>query len=125
MIAKKSTEWPFAVIALRSKIGGTSLHSAAAFLFDTTDGFAWVEPKYKDPDGAGQHAFHRITATVIARQDGFEFDGPEWTGMIEPYEPNVSQLERIGYGLEWFESLALDLKKERAELKRTLRWDLK
>ena len=125
MIEIVSGKWPFAVVLLRSKGDSFALHSAAAFLFDTPDGFAWVEPKYKDPNGAGQHAFHRVTGTVSPAGDGFEFEGPEWSGKIEPYEPTVAQLESIGSVLEWFESLEVDLKKERRDLKRTLRKDLR
>lgn len=125
MIEKVSEQWPFAVVLLQSKDKSFSIHSPAAFLFDTPDGFAWVAPKYKDPNGAGQHAFHRVMGTVTQAGDGFEFDGPEWSGKIEPYEPTVAQLESIGSALEWFESLELDLKKERRSLKRALGKELK
>jgi len=127
VIEAMTVGWPFAVARLRSKIGPTSISVACAFCFDTPDGFAFVEPSYADPHNTG-HAFHRIVASLEVFDDGFAFDGPEWSGTVECYEPTAQQIREIGGALEWFEGHleqnGIVIADERARIKATLAEDL-
>lgn len=126
MIEETMKGWPFAVVYLKDKIG-TDIAVPATFCYDTPDGFAFVEPGYMDPY-SGRSCFHRIVATVYQDSEAFTFDGPEWSGRVEQYEPTAAQLERIGYALEQFEEAhqeaGLNLDAERERVKGLVGFDL-
>lgn len=125
MIEEITKDWPFAVVAMQFRGRGAIMYAAAALLFDTSEGFAFVTPAYKDPDGAGQHNFHVIEAKLERQSpDVVTFAGPDWSGTIERYEQTVLQLEQIGNALEWFEGLGLDLADERQRIRTVLGPDL-
>lgn len=100
MVETITKAWPFGVAEITGRAG--TIYLAAAFCFDTPDGLAIVTPGYLDPAG-GAHNFHRIAANVRQQAGAIIFEGPEYSGRIERYEPTAEQIERIGDALEWFE----------------------
>lgn len=99
MIDKLTADWEGAVIILRPKDGGAPMVRPAAFVFDWTGGFAWLEPSYADPDGTPAPAWHEVEASVIEEKGGeIVFDGPRYSGDIEWY---VGQME-VAPALDWF-----------------------
>lgn len=100
MIEKLLGTEGYAVARLTNKVTGARIVLGAAHVFDAADGFALVTPDYLSASLAGQNSLHRITATLQA--DG-EFDGPEWAGSLELYEPTAEQLLAVGYALEWYD----------------------
>lgn len=119
-----SSSWPFAVVHLKGHAGDLNLVLAAAFCFDTPDGFAFIEPGYADQNGSGQHNFHRIVASLAPSEQGFTFVGLDWSGSVEQYEPTAQQIAAIGRSLEWLEAhlenLGINVEGERERIRALL-----
>lgn len=117
---------PYALVTLRS--GPDDQHPIvrpAALLYDTPDGFAWIEPGYLDPWGAASPALHFVEAAIEETSDGFVFAGAHWQGTIvfledleaDPYARPLAwyatELERTGKRWsEEHESLRGQVKRE-------------
>lgn len=125
MIEDLLATYPPAVVWLHDKASSRDVPRSAAFVFVTPDGFAYVEPAYLDPYDCA-HRFHRVEAKLTV-SDGrvVSFDGPEWSGRLEPYTGSAAQVEAIGDGLERFPA-ELKLRKGRShdEERERLRWHL-
>lgn len=98
--------WPYAVVYLEADNPDLNHARAAAFVFDTPDGFAFVDPSYIDPYGAS-HCFHRIRCTLDLtdlEMGVIRFAGKGvWSGRIERYDPDSAAHKRIvGEGLDDF-----------------------
>lgn len=111
----------YAVVHMTGTVGAASIVLPVAHAFDTPDGFALITPAYIDPVFAGQNHMHRIVAKVAP--DG-TFEGPEWSGWIELYEPTAQQLTDTDYALEWYgdqlEDKGITVEEERARLRAEL-----
>lgn len=126
MLEQRVAEWPFAVVYMVGKAKGEEHARAAAFVFDTPDGFAFVEPGYLDPFDAG-HRFHRIACTLDeseADSGVIGFRGALWQGRLERYDPESAEHVRaVGLALTEFEAYLAErhkgatLDEERAELR--------
>lgn len=130
MVEEIVATWPFAVVYLNGKAKGQDHARAAAFVFDTPDGFAFVEPGYLDPFDAG-HRFHRIVCTFKGRvydpagvPEQVAFAGPTWEGRLERYDAgNAEHVRAVGLALDGFAEYLAErhkgatLEEERAELR--------
>lgn len=88
----------------------------AVMLFDTSFGFAWIEPAYLSPDDFGSGLGHRIPCTLTRTEDGFEFSGPMFFGSITSGKGDPAIEEAHA---EWKRrriSLAVEREKFRADL---------
>ncbi len=68
----------------------------AAFVYPAPGGFAWVEPSYADPYGAGSPALHVRYGTIEPRHRGFVCRGGGKLIAVEPY------IDDDDLPLEWF-----------------------
>jgi hypothetical protein len=59
-------------------------------VFDTPDGFAWVEPSYADPAGASSPGFHRRTAADLE------------SGEVQVLLYRAGDRDLVGDALDWF-----------------------
>jgi hypothetical protein len=48
----------------------------ALFVYPTAQGFAWIEPSYRDPHRSGQ-ALHVARGSLTMHADGFSCEGPD------------------------------------------------
>lgn len=123
--------WPFAVVHLRAKDGTQSLSAPAAFVFETPDGFAFIEPGYLDPHNASNR-LHRIVCAlrdVVPEDVAVLFDGPVWEGHLERYTGAAAQRERVSETLDWFQGALVPMAgrtvdEERESLRGSLRAEL-
>ena len=130
MLEERVAQWPFAVVYMEGKAEGEEHARAAAFVFDTPDGFAFVEPGYLDPFDAG-HRFHRVVCTfkgsvygANGQPEQIAFEGPQWKGRLERYDvDNPEHVRAVGLALDGFESYVAErhkgatLEEERAALR--------
>lgn len=91
-----TASWRGALILITDASG--SAWRPAAFVFDTEGGFAWVEPSYADPAGAGSPALHVRDWPRIGERT-FEQGGMRIE--ILPYTPGLDT-DLVGDALEWF-----------------------
>ena len=92
--------WPLSVVWLEDVQTGLDYVRPGAFVFETRDGFAFVEAGYLDPNDAG-HRFRRVVCALDASDadaDVVRFSGPEYTGRIERYRGTAAQNARVGDG---------------------------
>lgn len=91
--------WPYAIVHLENKLSGLRVDAPAALVFDTPDGFAFLEPGYLDPYNA-ENRLHRIVCRVGSVNDGdaepleLTFAGPEWEGHLRRYVGGEPALDR-------------------------------
>jgi hypothetical protein len=84
---------------------GKRMYRPACFLFDTADGFAWIEPSYFDPPVSAP-AIHEVTggawsfsADVVGFEGRIGADAVE--GDMQPYRPEIDG-PVIGEALDWW-----------------------
>lgn len=125
--------WPLSVIYLKSRVHGSEVVQAGAFVFDVPDGFAFMHPAYLDPWNAMQR-FHRVEAVLLDVEvqglPGFAFQGVEWGGHIERYVSSEAQDARVGGDFAEFPQVLLrdtgrSMAEERARLLVQLAEDLR
>lgn len=92
----------------------------AAFVFETADGIAWVEPSYVDPWGASSTAFHARAGTVEILGAGVRCIGERETITLLRYDPDEDR-DLVGDALAmWAGYLAmsgLTFDEERARIR--------
>lgn len=92
-----SRDWVGAVM-IYGRAGADALVFPAAFVFDTPDGLAWVEPSYADPMGAASPAFHRRAGSLSAPG---KLQGVDFEIQVLPYAPDEDR-DLVGDALDWF-----------------------
>lgn len=84
---------------------GTRMYRPACFLFDTEDGFAWIEPSYFDPpcSAPAVHAIRGGTWSFSPDVVGFEgsIGSDPVEGDMQPYRRELDE-PVIGRALTWW-----------------------
>jgi hypothetical protein len=102
VISDKLKSWNGAIVHLVPKRGEPFVDSAA-HVFETADGFAYVNPGYFYQETSHLNNFHRIEAELKGDGDRITFDGPDYSGHIEEWTAEVPQLKSAGDALYRYE----------------------
>lgn len=96
-----AAQWKGAVITIIISGASEPALRPAAFVFETPDGFAWVEPSYADPWGSSSPSYHQRVGKFEPSEAGFVATVSDVEGVaVARYEPNDSHL--IGDAIDWF-----------------------
>lgn len=52
------------------------------FVYSTADGFAWVEPSYREAEALTMPAFYQVRGRITLRADGFTCEGEDGRSYI-------------------------------------------
>jgi hypothetical protein len=123
--------WPLAVVFQTARDGTIDTAGPAAFVFNTPDGFAYLEDGYLDDTvGVTGNPFHRVRCTLEpAVGESIDFSGPDWTGRIERYTGDAEQTYWVNQRFARFpevlkETTGRTMAEERAKLLSEMAEDL-
>jgi hypothetical protein len=84
MIDELAQDWRRGATVFLQAPNGFCMTRPAVWVFDTPDGFGFVEPAYASPEQPTPFALHYVRAPLERVANHIRFHGPEWSGTIEP-----------------------------------------
>ncbi|MDL1860862.1 hypothetical protein FBR04_07510 [Betaproteobacteria bacterium PRO7] len=88
MIDELAKNWRRGAVVFMRAPNGFYMTRPAVWVWDTPDGFGFVEPAYASPEQPTPFALHYVKATALERQGEatIVYEGPDWRGSIEANE---------------------------------------
>lgn len=87
MIDELAKTWRRGATVFLQAPDGFSMTRPAVWVWDTPDGFGFIEPAYASPEQPTPHALHYVRAKLeLVAGYYIRFSGPQWSGTIEADE---------------------------------------